>query len=327
MYKKFFGLKEHPFRSTPDEDFFYEGGERGETIEALLFSLTRGDAIVSVIGEVGTGKTTLVRVIANRLKKLNFELVYIPNPNFSSYDILVFIANELGLNIDKTDSKFNIYNSISAKLLNIYGNGKRVAVIIDEAHLIPLETLEEIRLLSNIETGKEKLLSIILVGQPELKEILLKKEARQLNSRITYEFLIQPFKGEEVYEYLNFRMKKAGFAGNNLFSKKVSYLIGRKSKGLPRVINNIADQLLLKLYAEGRRNAKPSDIIHNKKSKQILIYSASSLLLFTVVYVAINKNKISDLIVKSDVTNNEIEHFKSKNQDLDSKLKREIKKK
>lgn len=260
MYRKHFGLNELPFRNTPDNEFFYSAADRKEIIDALEYVIGRRDAIVKVTGEVGSGKTTILRMLAESLKNKGFKVVYVPTPRLSAEEILRFIAKDLGLHITGQESKVDLYDEIYKYLLEAYSQSSGVVVLIDEAHTIPLDTLEEIRLLSNIETGKEKLLTIVLFGQPELDSMLDKPEARQLKSRISHEFYLRPFTAQQVHDYLNFRMFKAGYSGEQVFDKKAAKSIFEKSKGLPRVINNYADKLLLSVYSRGGRAINDKDL-------------------------------------------------------------------
>ena len=260
MYEHHFGLGELPFRNTPDEDFFFGAGERQDILIALEYSIIRGDAIVKVVGEVGSGKTTLLRALSSRLQKKGFHIVFVPNPRFTKDEILFYIAADLGLEVGSDESKLSLYHRLSEYLVDLFSRGERVVILIDEAHQIPLETLEEIRLLTNIETGKHKLIHIVLFGQPELDELLSRPEARQLRSRIAHAFSVKPLTARQVHEYLNFRMRKAGSSRHEFFNRAISRQVYRLSKGLPRQINVLADKLLLSAFSRGAREVSRVDM-------------------------------------------------------------------
>lgn len=260
MYEHHFGLDELPFRNTPDEDFFFGAGERQDILIALEYSIIRGDAIVKVVGEVGSGKTTLLRALSSRLQKKGFHIVFVPNPRFTKDEILFYIAADLGLEVGPDESKLSLYHRLSEYLVELFSRGERVVILIDEAHQIPLETLEEIRLLTNIETDKHKLIHIVLFGQPELDDLLERPEARQLRSRIAHAFSVKPLTPQQVHEYLNFRMRKAGSSRHDFFGRSISKQVYRLSKGLPRQINVLADKLLLSAFSRGAREVSRVDM-------------------------------------------------------------------
>lgn len=262
MYEHHFGLDELPFRNTPDEDFFFGAGERQDILIALEYSIIRGDAIVKVVGEVGSGKTTLLRALSSRLQRKGFHIVFVPNPRFTKDEILFYIAADLGLKVSPDESKLALYHRLSEYLVELFSRGERVVILIDEAHQIPLETLEEIRLLTNIETGKHKLIHIVLFGQPELDDLLSKAEARQLRSRIAHSFSVKPLTAQQVHEYLNFRMRKAGSSRHDFFSRRISRKVHKLSKGLPRQINVLADKLLLSAFSRGSKEVGRVDMFN-----------------------------------------------------------------
>ena len=260
MYEKYFGLNRPPFKITPDTSLFYSGGERGDILGALVYAVHRGEGIVKVVGEVGSGKTMLCRMLQQELPK-SVEIIYIANPSVSAEDILFVIAHELELAIPNKSSKHEVMHRLQEYLLQKHVENKQVVLFIEEAQGMPLSTLEEIRLLSNLETGQNKLLQIILFGQPELDENLAKKSIRQLRERITHSFNLLPLTTDEVYFYLNFRMREAGYTGPELINRKIAKKIQRYSGGLLRQINIITDKILLSAFA---------DSTHNITNKQVL---------------------------------------------------------
>ena len=249
MYLSHFGLNEPPFRITPHTEFFFSGANRGATLEALLYAITHDEGIVKVTGEVGSGKTMLCRVLVERLPK-HVETIYLANPSLSRDEILHVIAADL--QVDSRGERVTILlRSLQEKLIKLYAAGRRVVVLIDEAHAMPLETLEEIRLLSNLESNRHKLLQIVLFGQPELDEHLGLPNMRQLKERITHSFRLEPLIRSDIDSYVDFRMRAAGYRGPRLFVPQAMKLIARTSEGLTRRINILADKSLLAAFADG----------------------------------------------------------------------------
>ncbi len=250
MYLDHFGLREAPFSITPHTEFFFTGANRGATLEALIYAITHDEGIVKVSGEVGSGKTMLCRMLLEKLPK-HVETVYLAAPSLSREDILLAIADEL--QIELTDSRMHqMMRALQKRLLEIYAAGRQVVVMVDEAHAMPAETLEEIRLLSNLESNRHKLLHIVLFGQPELDERLGEKSMRQLKDRITHNFALEPLRRADIGHYLMFRLRAAGYHGPDLFTATAIQLINKASQGLTRRINILADKALLAAFAEGR---------------------------------------------------------------------------
>ncbi len=212
MYATYFGLQSPPFRLTPDTSCFFGEGQRKAILNGLIYALNNGDGIIKVIGEVGSGKTLLSRILEQKLPD-HFEIIYILNPSIPPDRILFAIAMELGLEVPSHTDKVVLLHLLHGKLLDLHKNQKQTVVFIDEAQCIPLETLEEIRMLSNLETGVNKLLQIVLFGQPELDARLRKHSVRQIKGRIVHSFYLPPFGSRETYRYLDFRLRAAGLTG------------------------------------------------------------------------------------------------------------------
>ena len=253
MYEEYFGLDRPPFKITPDTSLFFKGGKRGDILDALVYATHRGEGIIKVVGEVGSGKTMLCRMLQLKLPD-SVEIVYIANPSVSPEDILFVIAHELSLAVTRDASKHEVMHQLHDYLLQRHMEDKQVVLFVEEAQGMPLDTLEEIRLLSNLETDQNKLLQIILFGQPELDQNLAKQSIRQLRERITHNFELDPLTPEEIHNYLNFRMRQVGYTGPELINKSVAKKIEQHSAGLLRRINIIADKLLLSAFAEGTHN-------------------------------------------------------------------------
>ncbi len=254
MYLEHFGLREAPFRITPHTEFFFSGANRGATLEALLYAITAGEGMVKVTGEVGSGKTMLCRVLMERLPQ-TVETIYLAVPSLSRDEMLAAIANDLDIDTAGA-STTKLVRALQERLIEIHSRGKQVVALIDEAHAMPLATLEEIRLLSNLETGKEKLLQIVLFGQPELDQHLSLPHMRQLKERITHSFTLAPLPPRDVHDYVNFRLRAAGYHGPDLFGPEALRIIAEASEGLTRRINIYADKTLLAAFAAGTHTIK-----------------------------------------------------------------------
>ncbi len=247
LYLEHFGLSEPPFRITPHTDFFFDGAERGTTLEALTYAVLHDEGIVKVSGEVGSGKTMLCRMLMERLPH-EVDTIYLATPSLASEEILHAIADDLDLELP--ERRTAALRELQEQLIRLYGEGRRVIILIDEAHVMPEDTLEQVRLLSNLESNRHKLLHIVLFGQPELDEILAKPSLRQLRDRITQAFRMRPLASGEVAKYLSFRMRAAGYRGPEVFSPGAVARMARASEGLTRRINILADKALLAAYTE-----------------------------------------------------------------------------
>ncbi|MBI3042476.1 MAG: AAA family ATPase [Betaproteobacteria bacterium] len=259
MYYSHFGLSQAPFKITPNTDFFFSGGNRGPILEALIYAISHGEGIIKVTGEVGSGKTMLCHMLPTRLPA-QIDTVYIANPSVSPEEILHAIAFELQLAVDRGAARLEVMQALHDSLLGRYAEGRRVVVFVEESQSMPLATLEEIRLLSNLETRNDKLLQIVLFGQPELDDNLRQPNIRQLRERITHSFRLEPLAPGEIREYLMFRMRAAGYRGPDLFSSAVVKSIARASLGLTRRVNLIADKALLAAFSENTHTVKPKHV-------------------------------------------------------------------
>jgi type II secretory pathway predicted ATPase ExeA len=248
LYLEHFGLSETPFRITPHTDFFFDGADRGATLEALIYAVLHDEGIVKVSGEVCSGKTMLCRVLMERLPA-EVSTIYLATPALARDEILHAIADELELQFSQ-ERRTVALRELQEHLIRLYGAGRRVVILIDEAHVMPEDTLEQVRLLSNLESNRHKLLQIVLFGQPELDATLAKSELRQLRDRITHSFRMRPLAAAEVAHYISFRMRAAGYCGPEVFLPRAAALIARASEGLTRRINILADKALLAGFTE-----------------------------------------------------------------------------
>lgn len=258
MYYAHFGLNQAPFKITPDTRLFYPGGNRGTVLDALIYAIVNGEGITKVVGEVGSGKTMLTRMLAQELPD-DVEIVYIANPSLTPDNILHAIAFELKLDAAATAPRHQVMQKLQEHLLAKHAQNRRVVMFVEEAQSMPVDTLEEIRLLSNLETHEDKLLQIVLFGQPELDDNLSGRSIRQLKERITYSFYLSPLETEQVRDYINSRLRICGYRGDALFTRGAIRHITTYSEGLLRRINILADKALLAGFAE---NAQRIDVRH-----------------------------------------------------------------
>lgn len=304
MYLEHFGLTEPPFRITPVTVFFFSGANRGEILDALIYSIAEVEGIIKVSGEVGSGKTMLCRMLLEKLPK-HIEAIYLANPSLSREEMLYAIADGLGLNIEGERVGI-IMQNIQNKLEEKAREGKRIVVLVDEAHAMPPDTLEELRLLYNLQVGNAKLLQIVLFGQPELNAKLDQPNMRQLKDRIAHHFHMQPLSRNILENYLMFRMRAAGYHGPNIFSPGAIKLIASASNGLMRRVNILADKSLLAAFVEDTHNIEARhvqaamrdselNIAPALSRKKLLLGSAAAaLLLFALaVWWALDKSPTS----------------------------------
>lgn len=274
MYLEHFGLREAPFRITPHTEFFFSGANRGATLEALVYAITAGEGLVKVTGEVGTGKTMLCRVLMERLPE-SVVTIYLAVPSLTRDEMLIAIASELGIDTQGANTT-QLLRGLQQRLIALHAEGRQIVALIDEAHAMPLATLEEIRLLSNLETGKEKLLQIVLFGQPELDEHLSLPNMRQLKERITHAFGLAPMPPRDIKDYIGFRLRAAGYHGPDLFGPEALRIIADASEGLTRRVNIYADKTLLAAFAAGTHTVSPDHARAAVSDTQIVVAPRSS---------------------------------------------------
>jgi len=252
MYLTFFGLNEKPFAITPDPRYLYLSERHAEALAHLLYGVNEAGGFVQLTGEVGTGKTTIVRSLLAQTPK-NAEIALILNPKMTAPEFLLTICEELGIGVPDSalDSRKDLVDILSRYLLRAHAGGQRVVLVVDEAQNLSPEVLEQVRLLTNLETNTQKLLQIILIGQPELRELLARNELRQLAQRITGRYHLNPLSHDETNAYVRHRLRVAG-ATSDIFSPGALNAVFRLSQGVPRVINVICDRALLGAYTLDR---------------------------------------------------------------------------
>lgn len=259
MYLAHFGLKEAPFSITPDTSFFYACADYQEALNTLLIAVRNGEGFIKITGEVGTGKTLLCRQFLSSINhgaadgQGRFVTAYIPNPYLEPRTLLLALAEEIGIELERDADQYHLLKSLTNALLDFARAGKRVVLCLDEAQAMPLESLEAIRLLSNLETEKRKLLQIILFGQPELNQKLQQDSIRQLNQRIMFHYHLGPLSREDMDYYLAHRLNIARYTGGQLFSRAAVRQLYAASGGIPRLVNILAHKALMLTYGEGRQ--------------------------------------------------------------------------
>ena len=251
MYCEYFKLKEKPFNLTPDPRYLFLGKKHSEPFAQLLFATQEGAGFALFIGEVGTGKSTICRAILDRLPE-NFIPAFIFNPNMDELELYQAINRELSLECE-TDSKNALQYILNQYLIEQKSAGKQVVLLIDEAQNLSQPVLEQIRLISNLETEKEKLIQIILVGQPELRSLLERQSLRQLRQRISVSCNLGPLDFNETVDYIRHRLSTAGSAPQDIFNRSALRRLFRYSGGIPRLINIVCDRALLAAYSSGKR--------------------------------------------------------------------------
>jgi MSHA biogenesis protein MshM len=251
VYRDFFELDSEPFALTPDSDFFFNDRIRQEALNTLVYGIRSGEGFIKVIGEVGTGKTTLCRQFLRAIED-EAETAYILDPLLRGDELLQTLARELG--IDPAGKGQNeLLEAVKVFMLETWERGRPVVLLLDEAQALPLETLEQLRLLSNLETEKAKLLRIVLMGQPELDVRLREPSIRQLRQRIVYSYTLGPLSHSDLAGYLEHRMRVAGHNGGPVFQQGAVRALYRGSGGVLRLINILAHKSLLAAYGDGSR--------------------------------------------------------------------------
>jgi MSHA biogenesis protein MshM len=264
-----FNLKDFPFHLTPNLEFFCALGNHKNAVENLLFHLESGEGLIKVVGEVGTGKTLLCRKLLHSLNNKDFITGYIPNPDLDKESLRLSVAMELGYTGNSSDNQFDIINHIYQKLMSYHQMGKRVVLIVDEAQALSDEGIETIRLLTNLETQKHKLLQIVLFGQPELDKHLAATHMRQVRQRINVNYYLEPLSPCEIEDYVITRLIIAGHPTGRICTKDALKFLSKASGGIPRIINTLTYRAMLIAWEERKQ------IIDKKIMKESIHLSKS----------------------------------------------------
>jgi len=258
IYLKHFGFREKPFSLTPDTQFFLNEQSHRDALNTILVSLQHSEGFIKVVGEVGTGKTILCRKLLAMLDQ-RFLSSYIPNPYLTPSELKGLVAREIGADVDDAMSSDQLLIAINRRLLILAKAGKQVVLIIDEAQAMPRETIEALRLLTNMETEKRKLLQVVLFGQPELDALLNRTDLRQLKQRIVFSEYLRPFSVAGAKAYIQHRLSFAG-VDQPLFSAMALWLLAKGSRGIPRLLNVMAHKSLMLAYGQGDYQVRTSHV-------------------------------------------------------------------
>ncbi|MEW6352737.1 MAG: AAA family ATPase [Pseudomonadota bacterium] len=259
MYLQHFGMRELPFGITPDTSFFYAYGSYVDALNTLLVAVKSGDGFIMVTGEVGTGKTLLCRKFLNSLRN-EFVTAYIHNPYLEPKALLLAVADELRVPYEDKHDQHQLLKHLTRTLIDSYAAGKRVVLCLDEVQAMPIETLEMLRLLTNLETEKRKLLQVVLFGQPELHEVLAHPAVRQLKQRIVFSYQLKPLDREGLDGYIAHRLLVAGYTGARLFAPAALNDIYAAARGIPRLINILCHKALMAAYGQGVRGIERAHV-------------------------------------------------------------------
>jgi MSHA biogenesis protein MshM len=251
MYFDHFGLRELPFTLTPNTNFYLGLESHNEALAVLFTALQSGEGFIKVVGEVGTGKTLICRKLLNEIPD-DFVTAYIPNPYLEPDELRCAVAVELGVKQAQSMSIQLLTQRIQQRLLELNSQGNSVVLILDEAQALPGESLEALRLFTNIETETRKLLQVVLFAQPELDERLAENAFRQLKQRITFSYKLRPLNTSEIEHYIQHRLQVAGYNGRPLFSRALAKKVAKVSGGIPRLVNILCHKMLMLAYGEGR---------------------------------------------------------------------------
>ncbi len=262
MYLEHFGLEQHPFTITPDTEFFLDHGSHKEALNVLKYALYSGEGFIKVTGEVGTGKTLLCRKLLNSLGG-GFITAYIPNPFINPVALRMALASELGIEYARNIGQSRLLELVNQRLMQLHAGGRQVVLLLDEAQALPDDSMEALRLLSNLETEKHKLLQVVLFGQPELDARLRQDHLRQLRQRILFSYRLKPLETDALAVYLQHRLLVAGYRGTPLFTPRALKLLHRNSRGVPRLVNILAHKAMLSAFGRGDPRI---DVLHIRKA-------------------------------------------------------------
>lgn len=266
MYLEHFGLREQPFSLTPNTQFFLNMASYRKAYNMLMVSIANREGFIKVTGEVGTGKTMLCRKVLNSLEEgEEYVTAYIANPVLSPKGLFLAFAEELGMEVTTEPGNHSLLKQITRRLMAFAGEGKQVVLFIDEAHAMPEQTLEALRLLTNLETEKQKLFQVVLFAQPELDELLRRKSLRQLLQRITFSYRLEALDRDGVERYVSHRLATAGYNGASVFSRGALNTLHRVTDGIPRLINILSHKAMMVAYGRGDRSV---DVSHVRRAAE-----------------------------------------------------------
>ncbi|MBU3017803.1 AAA family ATPase [Paraglaciecola agarilytica] len=255
MYLYHYGIKELPFTLTPNTSYFFGLPSHKEAIAVLLTAIKTGEGFIKVTGEVGTGKTLICRKLLNELPD-HFVAAYIPNPYLTPSELRRSVAAELNVTLSEHADQQEFTQRIQRRLIEINQQNRGVVLIIDEAQALPVESIEALRLITNLETESRKLLQVVLFGQPELNDKLALPELRQLKQRVTFSYALKLMDADQLFQYVRHRMSVAGYRGGDIFSSRACKILFKASKGTPRIVNVLCHKALMLAYGEGKQQVE-----------------------------------------------------------------------
>lgn len=304
MYTKFFDLNRQPFNVTPDPAFLYLSPSHKEAIGAIVYGIEQKKGFIAITGEVGVGKTTILRACLRNIDRSRLRLIYIFNTNLSFLKLLKVIFRELGLPVDTTEDVDSMVHALHQFLIDEYKDRNNVALVIDEAQNMPFETLENLRMLSNLETDEDKLIQVVLIGQPELQETLNRKELRQLGQRIAIRHEILPLSRYESLAYIRHRIAKAGGNAESVFTKSALNKIVKEADGIPRTINILCDNAMVAGYGFNKKPINSSIVREviadftgtegSHKNRWIIAAAAIAILAVTAILLSPSSEPLLD---------------------------------
>lgn len=297
MYLQHFHLNEFPFGITPDTSFFFSSKASQQALNTLLVATRAGEGFIKITGEVGTGKTLLCRQLLRSLGN-DFQTAYIPNPHLTPLGLLQELAEELGADTvglaQTTEMQYQhlLLKALKNRLLSLAQQNMRVLVCLDEVQAMPIETLEALRLLTNLETEKRKLVQVVIFGQPELDEKLNHPSIRQLKQRITFDYHLGPLTGPELTRYVDHRMVVAGHDGARLFSAPAMLILRWRTRGFPRLVNIVAHKALMCSYGRGKKSVglrEMNDAIDDTASLRMRVQhvALATLVIFSLSFLVL----------------------------------------
>ncbi len=260
MYLEFFGLQAKPFALTPNPAFLVRLAPYRACLNLLRVALAEGEGFIKVTGEVGTGKTLLCRAFLNSLNRGHYQPAWLPNSGLSPLELQQALLRELQVPGTPLPEPHALLDALNRRLIELAAAGKSTVLLIDEAQALPPETLEAVRLLTNLETERRKLLQVVLFGQPELDRLIERPEFRQLRQRITFSYCLEPLDRRDTEQYVNQRLAQAGHRGAPLFAASALNLLARASGGIPRLINILAHKALMVAFGQGRRRVEAAHV-------------------------------------------------------------------
>lgn len=296
MYQEHFKLREVPFSLTPDPEYYYNYTGHQQALNVLLVALQSGEGLIKITGEVGTGKTLLCRKLLAALAG-DFQTAYLPNPLLKPFELYQALAEELNIMVPQGTTMHDLVKRLTEQLVSLRKKGRKAVLCIDEAQAMPQDSLEALRLLSNLETEKQKLLQIVIFAQPELDKMLESKDLRQLRQRITFSYNLPALDRAAVSGYVSHRLKVAGHQGGLLFGEAALDAVYRASRGIPRLVNILCHKALMAAYGQGQEKVELSQVRMASRDTEDATPLSRSLLAGNTFYFTIGLITLLEIIL------------------------------